>query len=738
MPYGEQNMIESPDKDALEQANTPEQTDWLQLARDAFSSSSTYFDANIRNRIIEDIRQASNIHPQGSKYLSPLYKNRSRLFRPKTRASIRKSEAVAAAAYFSSEDVVSVRPFDDNDKFQEVSADVNKALLQYRLTKPAPHGIPWFLILIGAYQEAMTVGVVCSKQEWQYDEKKGLDRPMVELLAVENVRIDPAAKWYDPINTSPYVINMIPMYIKDVKAKMKNRQDGQKPWNKLDDGQIRSAVKHNWDTIRGAREQRTDSTQSAPKVNDFTIVWVHENFVEVDGVDYVYYTLGDQFMLSDPVPVSEVYWHGVRPIVMGFCVIEAHKNYPSSKPTLLRDLQREANEIVNQRLDNVKLVMDKRWLAKRNRLTDLRSLKNNTPNSVTLVQDLEDVKMIDTPDVTSSAYQEQERINADFDDTAGSFSSGTVQTNRQMNETVGGLNLISSSANQVEEYQLRVFTETWVEPVLRQLLMLESYYESNEIIIALAGKDAQIWEKGHEEVTQEMLDQDVILNVNVGIGSINPQTQLDRFLYATNSLAKVLGESFTTKLELMEIIKEVYGKCGYKDGARFINQEDQPDPMAVLQEEILKAKLLLTQAQTDQAKEQAAKMQAEKVTKLIEALYESLQAAQIAATIPGVVPIADAISSSAGFVDQNAPPLIPEPAAPAIAAGPESSSPPAIPASPPAREPVSGGSSGNIMPENITARPIGQMNTSPQHPPTAGSGALRGIETQRGEDNLRM
>ena len=73
----------------------------LSLARDAFNGSTSYFDGNIRTRIEQDIRRFQSRFPSGSKYLSDGYKTRSRIFRPKTRATIRKNEAVAAEAFFS-------------------------------------------------------------------------------------------------------------------------------------------------------------------------------------------------------------------------------------------------------------------------------------------------------------------------------------------------------------------------------------------------------------------------------------------------------------------------------------------------------------------------------------------------------------------------------------------------------------------------------------------------------------
>ena len=91
---------------------------------------------------------------------------------------------------------------------------------------------------------------------------------------------------------------------------------------------------------------------------------------------------------------------------------------------------------------------------------DLRSLVRNIPGSFTLMEDPEkDVHVQETQDVPSSAYVKQDRLNPDFDDVASAFSGSSVQSNRNLNETDGGMNLLTSAANKVENYQLR----TWIE-----------------------------------------------------------------------------------------------------------------------------------------------------------------------------------------------------------------------------------------------------------------------------------
>lgn len=656
--------------------NTDDLTsDPLKLAREAYLGSTSYFDASIRGQIEQDLRQSQGLHPRGSKYMADVNKSRSRLFRPKTRATIRKNEAVAAQAFFSTTDTVSVTAGDDDDQRRQASAEVMQRLLQHRLTK----SIPWFLTCIGAYQDALTTGVVISYQCWQYDAKKKIDRPMVRLVPVENFRFDPGADWTDPINTSPYNIELIPMYVKDVLARTKaaDGKTGEAKWLPVTPAEIMAAAKAYGDTTRLTREQgRTDSKDQNQTLTAFSIVWVHKNIVEIDGQDMVYYTLGTTKLLSEPVPLDTRYAHGKRPYVLGGAILNTHKTYWDSLPKLTRDVQAEINDLANLRIDNVRFALSKRYFVKRNKQVDIRSLMRNVAGSATLMDDPEkDVKTVDFTDVTGSAYQEQDRLNLDFDDISGSFNGASVQSNRKLNETVGGMQLLDGSANQVSGYQLRTFVETWVEPVLRQLILLEQYYETDETILALAGKQANLVERfGIDAVTDELLMQELTLTVNVGIGNTDPKEQVQNFMQAMTSLRDLLADGILEQrgLQLEEVIKELFGKLGYRDGARFFDSESGEDPQitqlkAQIQDlmqklaqkedpELTKARIALTNAQAKSAEIKDENVMADTIAKKVAAMFSAMQAGEVVAAVPGVAPVADKMLGSAGFPGADIPP----------------------------------------------------------------------------------
>ena len=609
------------------QSNTTGQTQtnsWLKLAQDAYSRSTGYFDANYRKGFEDNLRMFQSKHPKDSKYVSDAYKYRSKIFRPKSRAVLRKNEATAALAFFSNPDVVSIDPVNTDSMEQVASANIMQQLLNYRLTT----SIPWFLTVIGGFQDAMTVGLVCSMQIWRYRAKttnetmaaqmpdgtelkisvpktKILeDRPCVDLFPVENIRFDPAAHWHDVVGTSPYLILQIPMYVNDVLDNMESDDKKGDSWKKLSRDIILSARVKGLDPLRQARnDNREDADAVTSEVNEFDVVMVHLNFIKTGDTTYVYYTLQDKHLLSEPMPVEEMFLHckdGRPPVQIGFCVIETHKPVPTSLVGLTKELQMEANEIANQRMDNVKFVLNKRYLTKRGANVDIEGLLRNVPGGVTQVNNVnDDVREINWQDVTSSAYQEQNLVNNDFDDLAGNFAQSSVQTNRSLNETVGGMRLMAQGANMLTEYTIRVLVETWVEPVLRQLVKMEQAYETDEVILAIAAQKAQIFQRyGMNEVTDSLLNHELTISVNVGMGATDPEQRLQRF-QGSMKLYNDITANATPDLDLSEIRKTLFGLAGFKDGEKFF--KPKVDPVV----EQLKQALQQAQGEAQQAIQQA-------------------------------------------------------------------------------------------------------------------------------------
>lgn len=587
-------------------------TDFLDLTKQAYDASCTYFDANVRDDLDYGLRAFRNEHAANSKYNSDEFKARSHLFRPKTRSIIRKNEAAAAVALFSNMDVVNITAGNVDDPMSVASASAMKEILEYRLSKT----IPAFPLVMGGVQDAQASGAVCSYQYWEYavkpDGRKVRDKPCIELRPLENIRLDYGANWLDPVNTSPYWCDIIPMYVCDVKAMMNNDdpKTGAPKWKKFDDSMILQAKPDAVEMARNVRNgQKENPMEKESAIKAFDQVWVMRWFMkDALGDDYTYYTLGTSELLTKALPIDEVYFHGRRPYVMGCAIIETHKAHKTSLPMLVKPLQQETNDVANQRIDNVKFVLNKRWLVARGRQVDVNSLIRNQPGGVTMLTDPKnDVVESNWPDVTSSAYVEQDRINADFDDVAGNFSPSTKVANNAVNDTLGGSRMAAQGAGVMTDYMLRTIIETWWEPVLRQLVLLEQYYETDEVVLSVCAKKARLFPRfGISQITDDMLMNEVNLTVNVGMGSSNPSERFQRFMIATKAATELVATA-PPGFNVQEGIKEIYSNAGYRDGARFF--DDRQDPRLVMaMQQIQKMQQALEGKQMELAAQQRTEM----------------------------------------------------------------------------------------------------------------------------------
>jgi len=571
-------------------SETTDREFFLSLARNAFDESETVLDSGHKTRWRRNYSLAQSEHPDDSKYLSDPFKHRSKTFRGKTESSVRKNEAALAVALFSNRDVVSITAENQGDERQDEVSDAIHQVVNYRLDT----AIKWFLTGIGAYHEAMIAGDVVSEQYWDYSKDKNgevlIDKPTIDLHPLEHVHISPHSDWRDPINSSPYLIIEELMFVGDIKERMDI------DWIEYSDSQIQTAItsyKHNSVEQSRLGDDQTGAKEQVSSVADFDAVYVHKVMIRHEGEELFYYTLGETLLLSDPIPLREAYPHikdDKRPFVWGTATVEPHKVYRRSLVDRVAGAQFQSNDISNQRFDNVRQVLNKRKFVKRGMGVDYSNLLNNVPGGIVLMDELDAVKPEETGDVTGSSYQEQNMINVDFDELAGSFSNASVATNRSLNETVGGMQLLQGNSNTMTEYQLRVFVESWVEPVIRQVVSLIQFYEDDEVIQQVTG----------EEFTHEDLQIPLSVRVSVGFGSTDPQQKIQKLVYGIQAIQAINPEK-SNRLKTDKIIEEVFSALGYNDASSFFeDEEEEQDPrIAELMQQLQQLQQVI---QTDQHK----------------------------------------------------------------------------------------------------------------------------------------
>ena len=577
---------------------------WLiEKAQQNYTTSTAYLDTNISNTWEKNLSHFRSEHAPGSNYTQANFK-RSAIFRPKTRTNLKAQEASFATSTFGSQDLLVIEPEDPSDPVQVASAKITKTVLQYRMKKK----MPWFLTVQGAYQNAKVYGVCFSHNYWNYqvdehikpafntmgvpetnDQGEALgfkdrvirhDDLVCDLVAPENFRFDPMADWRDPVSSSPYIIYMKPIYVGDALEMMSTNdpKTGKPAWREHDMAAILATRRQSYDRTRQAREgaRRVDPADENYG-SENSIVWAHMNILRLNGEDYVYWTMGTEIVLVGLKRLRDTYPHlkvGERPFTMGYTSIETHRNYPAGDVELTSGLQEEINTLANQRMDNVKLVLNKRYFVRRGSQTDLDALIRNVPGGGVMMNDPEkDVQVVNTPDVTGSSYEEQDRLAAEMDDLGGGFSGSSMQ-NSNLGETKDATQRVDSKAAAVDDYGKTIFIQSWLNTTINQLVRLVQMYETDEVILSLAAKEAELYERfGVNDVTDQLLRQSLTVNVDVGVGNTDPMRRVEKLLMGVREVAQLPG--MMERMKVDSISDEIFANLGYKSSIKFVMSKEE-------------------------------------------------------------------------------------------------------------------------------------------------------------------
>lgn len=663
--YGSLDASPTGEEPAEEMERPLDDREVLQIIQAALPRATDFFQQKALARLLKTYKATRNEHPEGSKYHKALYKARAAYHRPKTLNAMRRMQTKCANALFATRDVIEMSPGDESNPQNKAATAVRKELLNYRTSrKSGRNAIPWMETTLGARTDAWQTGYTVSFQSWEYerrdagmepllgeggrvliDPRTGLpaqrrvwetlkDRPEVALIPIENCGIDPAAPWIDPAQRSSFFFIKEPMYRSAIEAAMKQGRGGDIPWRdpaKIDWSQGRTEQEPDARAVRTARgddaTDRLEDQGSAPREvsqGDF-LVWRYIWFFRHGNVDYTVYTIGTRELLSDPIPTADAFpaLGGQRPIVMGTDVIRPHDLYPLSNAAALLPMQEEINDQANLRIDAQRQSVFPVAKVRRGKSVDVGALARRGPATNILVEEPDDVMFETIPNGAAALFAEMDRLNNDFDETAGIFSNSSVQGQRAMNETVGGMKILAGDADAVANLELKIWTETWYERVIQQLSLLIAYYETDDRVLSICGQRAGLAEKfGINAITDDLLMAEVSTVVDIGTGANDPAEAAGRFKLATDTIIGVAtidmqlaagGSKF--RFNLQEVASEAYGGAGFKDaGERFVVIEgDQPSPEV----QQLQAQLQELQAQVaayEQGKQGEIELEREKTS----------------------------------------------------------------------------------------------------------------------------
>jgi len=190
-----------------------------------------------------------------------------------------------------------------------------------------------------------------------------------------------------------------------------------------------------------------------------------------------------------------------------------------------------------QRIDNINMIINRMWKVNSIADVDLDTLIS-VPNGIIITDDMNAVEALETPNVTSDAYNEATIVQSDIENaTAPRSVQGTPESGR-LGRTARGAQLIITQALEKFGTIIKLSAEEMaIKRILRMFHQLNLQFIDDDDILRDPGMYGHLFQ---QEITPEMIRAEVKFNM-VGISDmINKEAKINQIVSFMGVFGKVL------------------------------------------------------------------------------------------------------------------------------------------------------------------------------------------------------
>jgi len=259
---------------------------------------------------------------------------------------------------------------------------------------------------------------------------------------------------------------------------------------------------------------------------------VYETFFKKDGKVWLGYSSGSDVELKEPE--LSVYDH--YPLMFGQCLFDPHKAIGTGFPEILEGPNESFNVTLNQRKDNVSLVLNPMTLVSRYANVDLDSLVNSRAAGITLTDDMGGVEDRKMPDVTQNAYMEAASDEAMMQELSGVTPAKQGLGSANQKATVANIN--EQNSNIKIGLFTAVISETYMKPFYHELLWQINRFETSKRVMRIAnGSFKSKNPMKFDDVSkladvEDFIDLEIDLTLRVGRSEFSKDQDLKKVLLA--------------------------------------------------------------------------------------------------------------------------------------------------------------------------------------------------------------
>lgn len=468
------------------------------------------------DRWVQNLKLLKGIPDESESTRSKVRKKRSRLFFRKTWATGQRMVAAFFNAFLRDNDTFKIMGRDTiNDP---PKANVLHKMVEYRRDiLMRKHSL--FLKMMWAFHDIVNLGWAVGKLRWVMDEKR--DEPEFVLYPPEQVFPDMSA---ETIEDMDYIIFENYMTMDDMESMGYKNLDKCEPESIPSSGVRNTRLMGMKDPLQNPRDTEYPSPGRYSGENRKDSIRKRYRVWEV------FYKKGSEIMFSVTnsnkaiLAEEESSMYGDRlPCVMGLCLTEAHKLLGEGLPEPLEGPQKSLNTNLNQRKDNVSLVLNRETFVSRFGNVDLQSLTNSRPGGITLMDDITAVKERDIQDVTRSAYLEAGVDEGMMQEMSG-ITPGKMGMESAEKATVAQINLSESNAK-IDMY-ISIVGETFIKSFYSLLAYMIQRFETDETVFRIANSHFP------EQRDEYDLDFEADCIIQVGLGNVGKEMEIRQTMLA--------------------------------------------------------------------------------------------------------------------------------------------------------------------------------------------------------------
>ena len=331
-------------------------------------------------------------------------------------------------------------------------------------------------------------------------------------------------------------------------------------------------------------------------------VWIDECYMRIDydgdGVaELRKITKGGQYIL-DNEEIDMIPFSAICPMPI------PHKFYGMSIADTVKDIQLIKSTIMRNLLDNMYLTNNARYAVLAGQV-ELDDLLTSRPGGIVRMRSPNAVTALPTPQIQPYAFQMVQYLDNIREERSGvsKMSQGLNPDVLTSHVTSGAISAATESAMQRVELIARIFAETGIKDLFRNIYSLVQKYEDRKKMFYLNGKfvpiDVSKW--------KDKLN----CTVNVGVGSGNQQSKMTTM----SSIMTILGTlvqqgamgTLVTNQNLYNAISEYIAQAGYKNTDQFISNpammppKQPPQPTVEEQVDMQKGQIELQKLQLQAA-----------------------------------------------------------------------------------------------------------------------------------------